>query len=223
MEYLVFALLGLGLYFLPAIIAGSRGHHNSGAILLLNLVPAILLLALAYNHNHLFADRSLGAMLALALSGQLLVYQLMQWVLILIWLGALVWSCTYVEKEAAAPDVPPLRRLGLSHPHPHEEARSPGLLGMAALGIGVGVVVALMWQPTQKTVVAPMPTIARSQATPDAPTPPRIITGSPANKKVSGGDAVKREAERVQWCRAELRKPAAQRSERAQRSCNDVR
>ena len=40
MEWIVLGLLGLlafVIYFLPAIVAASRGHHNSNAIFLLNL------------------------------------------------------------------------------------------------------------------------------------------------------------------------------------------
>ncbi len=37
MEWLTVGLIAFFIYFLPAVIAMLRGHHNAGAILLLNL------------------------------------------------------------------------------------------------------------------------------------------------------------------------------------------
>ena len=37
MELLVLLCLAAIVYFLPTVVAGSRGHHNSGAIFVLNL------------------------------------------------------------------------------------------------------------------------------------------------------------------------------------------
>jgi Superinfection immunity protein len=34
---IIFVILGLAVYFLPTVVAGGRGHHNAGAILILNL------------------------------------------------------------------------------------------------------------------------------------------------------------------------------------------
>ena len=224
MEFFI-ALLVLGLYFVPTINAMSRSHHNRGAIFVLNLVPGGLLLALVHYHQQFLVGQSVGGLLALALSGQLAVYQLLQWVAIFVWLRALVWSCTYVRKEAP-PHVAPVpngaRTVAPRLRRRHAPAAPGGLLVMATVGLSVGTLAALAWQSAEKAVPT-IPTIARSQTTPEAPTPPKIVTESQANKKVSVGDAVKREAERVQWCRAELRKPPAQRLERARRSCADVR
>lgn len=185
MEGFLFLLIVL-LYFLPSVVAASRGHHNTGAIIALNI--------------------------------------LLGW-LVIGWIIAFVWSLTYVRPQtnpavpqpALPPPLPGLTKRVSATPRENSGfAVGAVIAGLALLLLGAAIMQRSASQPIQTSAIPQAAAVTgTTQASREAPAAMR-------RDRLPLGEAVKREAERVHWCRQELKKPISQRSERTGRVCSDV-
>jgi hypothetical protein len=192
MEVAILLLLAAVVYFLPALVACQREHHNAGAIFVLNL---------------------------------LLGWMLIPWVL------ALVWACTVVRLQQQQQPPPPPAQVPAPLPradtHPtraagqepaRDSASMAARVALIAIAAG-GVAWAILWRPATEQAKAPADQSHFALSTAEREP---VVTKVQAPKPLPDGEAIKRAAERAHWCRNELQKPAAKRSERFGRLCKDT-
>jgi hypothetical protein len=160
------AIIAFGL--LPAIVACVRQHPQTVPISLLTVIAIALPVWQQVWWASSIANRSTGALMALALSGELLIYRVLPWAGAACWCGALIWSSTAFKIDRSGlVEMPPAER------EPIDEGSAFRLsLVLLCIAIGAGTLLAVAAGPRLNRYLATASSIVRYNAEPSVFLPP---------------------------------------------------
>jgi hypothetical protein len=163
------AIITIGL--LPAIVACVRQHPQTVPISLLTAIAIALPIWQQAWWASSIANRSTGALMAMALSGELLIYRALPWVGAACWCGALIWSSTAFKID----------RSGLVETHSTADQDDPqshdGLaafrqsLALLCIAVSAGLVLAVAAGPNLQRYLVTASSIVRHGVEPSAFSP----------------------------------------------------